>query len=569
MKAKFVIVSILSLFLLTACSAQPQVQVSYDPASLTFDSQSAFALQGELAGQFPYRSSGQPNNQLAAEWVSQKMTSYGWNCQLDEWTEINYSLPVDLNNVVCTLPGISSKEILVVAHHDQSPATIQGADNDASGIGILLELGRLFAAEKPLPYTLVFVSTDGEEYGMLGSRRYIQTHANPQDIIAGISLDNLGKALYTGMKYENAGQFRKYGQIWLPLLARDVAKASGNLWAVQLRGPMDQVLDQAVPISQMDQGPMVKAGIPALGFAGVIPPEFAALSWSTYHTPLDTMQYELADTLNQSGRITEALIRQLLSMDSFPDMPGPYIYFESSQQIFRGPALMAIFVAFVALFFIGAVFIGGAGLKEKLSKWIVLLPHFLSIWLPLLASILLLYLFVALGLMDKYAVYPATTKDPEIVNPHWPAVVLFLLGLLAFSVLGRRLVRRFYTNLSTPGFSMVKSLALFIIGLGALYLLLINPFSLLFLVPTLFWFLINGRKGAGRFIDILLFLLGFLIVYALLYFFGFVIQRSNFAVLWYIMMMFSIKEISLITASVIMAIIAAGLSLVVKVPAKN
>ena len=569
MKPKFLFTLLFLFFLSTACSPQPQVQVSYDPATLSFDSQSAFAMQGELAGQFPYRASGQPNNQLAAEWISQRMVSYGWSCILDEWTEINYSLPVDLNNVVCTLPGNSTREILVVAHHDQSPATIEGADNDASGIGILLELARVFASERPLPYTLVFVSTDGEEFGMLGSRRYIQTHINPQDIIAGISLDNLGKALYTGMKYENAGQFRKFGQIWLPLLARDVAKAAGDLWTVQLRGPLDQVLDQAVPISQMDQGPMVRAGVPALGFAGVIPPESAALSWSTYHTPSDTMQYESAATLYQSGRITEALIRQLLSMDSFPDMPGPYIYFDSSQQIFRGPALTAIFVGFVALFFIGAVFIGGTGLKEKLSKWIAFLPHFLSLWLPLVASILLLYLFVALGLMDKYALYPATTKDPEIVNPHWPAVVLFLLGLIAFFTLSRRLVRRYYTNLSSPGFGILKSLALFIIGLGALYILLINPFSLLFLLPTLFWFLINGRKGAGRFLDILLFLLGFLIVYALLYFFGFVIQRSNFAVLWYIMMMFSIKEISFITASAIMAIIAAGLSLVVKVPANE
>jgi hypothetical protein len=560
---------VFSLVILPACSAEPQIQVSYDPTSLRFDSQRAFELQGELAQQFPYRSSGQPNNRLAAEWINQQMTRYGWSCKIDEWTVINYSLPVDMNNVVCTLPGNSNKEILMVAHHDQSPSTIEGADNDASGIGILLELGRVFASERPLPYTMTFVSTDGEEYGMLGSRRYIQTHANPHDIIAGFSLDNLGKALYTGMKYENAGQFRKYGQIWLPLLARDVAKTASDLWTVQIRGPIDQVLDQAVPISQMDQGPMVAAGIPALGFAGVIPPESAALSWSTYHTPLDTMQYESADTLYQAGRIPEALIRQLLSMGSFPNAPGPYIYFDSSQQIFRGPALYAIFIGFVALFFLGGVFIGGRGLKGKLANWIDLLPHFLSVWLPLVASVLLLYLFVALGLMDKYEVYPATTKDPAIVSPHWPAVILFLLGLIAFFILSRKLVRRYYTDLTSPGFGMVKSLAFFIIGLAALYILLINPFSLLFLVPTLFWFLIKGRKGAGRVLDIVLFLLGFLIVYALLYFFGFVIQRSNFAVLWYIMMMFSIKEISFITASAITAIIAAGLSLVVNVPVKE
>ena len=558
-----IILSIFILFL-TACIAQPQVQVSYDPAALRFDNQHAFELQGEFASRFPYRSSGQPNSQLAVEWIRQQMTGYGWTCQIDEWAVVNYSQPVTMRNVVCSLPGASPKEILVVAHHDQSPATIEGADNDASGIAILLELARIFGSEQTPPYTLVFVASDGEEYGMLGTRRYIQMHPNPGDIIAGISLDNLGKALYTGMKVEAIGQFRNYGQIWLQLAAQDVAQAAGDLWITQLRAPLDQVLDQAVPISFMDQGPMVAAGVPALGFAGVIPPESAELSWSTYHTPLDTMQVESASTLYQTGRIPEALIRQLLSMKTFPNEPGPYIYFESGRQTLRGASLWAIFVVFVALFFVGSFFSGGTRLKGKLFRWIEVLPHYLSLWLPLVASILLLYLFVAVGLMDKYELYPATTKDPAIVTPHWPAVILFLLGLVAFFTLSRWLLRRFSGSRTAPETGIVKSLALFVVGLAAVYILLINPFSLLFFVPLLFWFLIKGRRGFGRLLDILWFILGGLIVYALFYFFGFVIQRSNFAVLWYMMMMFSIREVGFLTALVITAIIAAGLSMIVK-----
>jgi Zn-dependent M28 family amino/carboxypeptidase len=115
---------------------------------------------------------------------------------------VNYSQPVVLRNVVCKLPGKSPKEILVTAHHDQSLATVQGADNDGSDIAILLHLGEIFGSEGSQPYTLVFVATDGEEYGMLGSRRYIQTHANTRDIIAAISLDNLGKRFYNGMDME-------------------------------------------------------------------------------------------------------------------------------------------------------------------------------------------------------------------------------------------------------------------------------------------------------------------------------------------------------------------------------
>lgn len=557
------------MILLAACSTVPHTQVTYNPATLRFDKDRAFVLQGELAKQFTYRSSGQPNNRRAAEWIEQHMLSYGWTCQIDTWTVVNYSKAVEMNNVVCSLPGISNQEILVLAHHDQAPTTIEGADNDASGIGILLELGRVFAAEKPLPYTLVFVSTDGEEYGMLGSRRYLETHPNTDDILAGISLDNLGKSFYNGMKMEVIGQFHNYGQIWIQLLARDVAIAGGDLWDVQLRAPLDQVLDQAVPISFMDQGPMVAHGIPALGFAGVFPPESAELHWTTYHSPLDTMKLASADTLYQTGRIPEALIRQLLSMKTFPDMPGPYLYLDSSHQILRGPALYAIFIGFTALFFIGAVFFGGTDFKNKLAKWQGSLPQFLSLWLPLVASLIVLYLLVAVGLMDKFAVYPATTKDPDITSPHWPAVIVFIISLIIFFALSRWLTRRYYNRSASPEFGMLKSLALFIVGLGALYILIINPFSLLFVVPTLFWFLITGRKGGWKVLDIVLFLLGLLVIYALIYFFGFVIQRSNFAVLWYLMMMFSIKEVSFITGSVIFAILAAGLSMVVRLPLRK
>ena len=106
------------------------------------------------------------------------------------------------------------------------------------------------------------------------------------------------------------------------------------------------------------------------------------------------------------------------------------------------------------------------------------------------------------------------------------------------------------------------------VGLSAVYVLITNPFSLLFFVPLLFWLLIRCRKGAGRLLDILFFLLGGLIVYFLFYMIGFVILHMDFAVLWFIMMMFSIGMIGFLTVLVITAIIAAGLAMVVKPPMK-
>ncbi len=550
--------------LLLACTTAPVPQTSYDPATLRFEGERALAIEGDFVSQFPLRHSGQPNSALAVVWLSDQFMNNGWSCYIDEWEVINYSQPVTLRNVVCKLAGASPQEILVVAHHDQAPTTVEGADNDGSGIAILLHLAEIFGAEGPQPYTLVFVATDGEEYGELGSRRYIQTH-HPiaGEILAGISLDNLGKYFYNGMDIEAVGQFHRFGPLWLQLLAGESARAAGDLWIPKVCAPLDQVIGQAVPISFMDQGPMVAAGVPALGFAGTVPAEFRELHWQTYHTPDDLMKYQSADVLYQSGRITEALIRQLLSMQRFPTEPRPYLYLPESGQVLGGARLMAVFAGFVALFFAGSwLNIRGAS-GEAAGKWRSALPHFLGLWLPLVGALWLLYGMVAVGLMDKYELYPATTKDPETLHPHWPAVIVFLLGLALFLIMGRRLARRFAGE-AIPAPPVIKSLALLVIGLGGVYVLLVNPFSLLFFIPLPFWFLIKGRRGAGRVLDILAFLLGGLTVYALFYFFGFVIQRMNFAVLWYMMMMFSIGMVGPLTALVIMAVIAAGLSMVVK-----
>jgi hypothetical protein len=141
-----------------------------------------------------------------------------------------------------------------------------------------------------------------------------------------------------------------------------------------------------------------------------------------------------------------------------------------------------------------------------------------------------------------------------------------MIGLGFFLFLGRYLVRRYASHWAQPQREKIKSFALFVIALGGLYVVAINPFSLLFFVPLLFWFLIRGRQGMGRGLDILFFLLGGLVVYALIYIFGFLTLRYNLAFLWYMMNMFSIQMIGFPTATMITAVIAAGLVMIVNPP---
>ncbi|MEZ4448473.1 MAG: M28 family peptidase [Nannocystaceae bacterium] len=543
---------------LAGCTPSEPPPLAYDPASLRFDGDAALARLGRFVADFPDRESGAENNVRAADFLEAELRRRGLACRRDRWTVTNFSRALPLDDVICRLPGGSPREIVVVAHHDQSPETIEGADNDGSGITILLGLAELFAAEGPPAYTLVFLAADGEEWGMLGSRRFVAEHDDPSRILAAISLDNLGKGFYDGLTIEPIGQFRGYGPLWLQRAAETATTAVPGLWVPRLRSILEQVLDQAVPISFMDQGPFVAAGVPALGLAGAVPEGSRELHWQTYHSPGDTMALQSAASLGQAGRAAEALIRQLQGTREFPVESGPYLHDPRRGEALRGAGLWAMFVGVVGLFFVGAARRGGARASSIAASLRRTLPHALALWLPLCGALGVLRLLVATGLMLEFHLYPATPRDPEIFHPRWPAVAIFLAVTAALFVGALRLARR--APAASPGDRQCMGLAM--VGLCGAYVLVLNPFSLLFLVPALAWLGIRGRRGIGRALDLGLFALGGAVVYALIWFFGFVILRSGLGVLWYLMMMFAIGMVGLPTGLAITAALAGGLLLV-------
>src|SRR5262249_36383529 len=91
--------------------------------------------------------------------------------------------PFDSNNVVGFLPGsdpvLKNQAVVYSAHYDhlgirpeQSGDKIyNGAADNATGCGILLELARAFATSQPRPRrSILFASVTAEEQGLLGSK---------------------------------------------------------------------------------------------------------------------------------------------------------------------------------------------------------------------------------------------------------------------------------------------------------------------------------------------------------------------------------------------------------------
>ncbi|MDY6939318.1 MAG: M28 family peptidase [Cyanobacteriota bacterium] len=97
-------------------------------------------------------------------------------------------------NLILNLPGAKETRkspILVGAHYDGVPGT-PGADDNATGVAVLLEMARAFATEA-IAYPIRLVAFDLEEYGLVGSTAYAEMLARQgQQLRLAISLEMLG-----------------------------------------------------------------------------------------------------------------------------------------------------------------------------------------------------------------------------------------------------------------------------------------------------------------------------------------------------------------------------------------
>jgi len=136
----------------------------------------------------PYIASG--SHQLVQQFVQSTLAQWG-DVEAHEF-EVRGQSHV---NWVLKLAGpsvdVSQPPVIIGAHYDAVPGT-PGADDNASGVAVLLELAQLFA-EQPPAVPLWFVAFDMEEYGMLGSQAYAaELKATGQSVRLMLSLEMLG-----------------------------------------------------------------------------------------------------------------------------------------------------------------------------------------------------------------------------------------------------------------------------------------------------------------------------------------------------------------------------------------
>ena len=187
---------------------------------------------------------------------------------IQRWTSTMAGIGrVDLANVAGVLPGsnreLSSEPIILAAHYDhlginsQTQQVFAGADDNASGVSILIEVASKLSATFTPQRPIIFVAFTGEEAGLVGSDYFVK---NPpggfaaEDLFAMINMDSVGR-----LEGRNLQVFGTESAYEWPFMAQGIGFTIG----VSSEFP-------AATIASSDHVSFLNAGIPAIHlFSGV------------------------------------------------------------------------------------------------------------------------------------------------------------------------------------------------------------------------------------------------------------------------------------------------------------
>jgi len=120
----------------------------------------------------PHRLSGTTEFRQAADFIHNTFDRFGLNPVLE-----NNVSPYTKVNVIGTKQGLRNEYVVMCGHFDSKSTVCPGVDDNGSGTVAVLELARLLINYN-FEYTIKFIAFGGEEQGLKGSKKYVQSHGS-------------------------------------------------------------------------------------------------------------------------------------------------------------------------------------------------------------------------------------------------------------------------------------------------------------------------------------------------------------------------------------------------------
>ncbi|TQN32574.1 peptidase M28-like protein [Haloactinospora alba] len=283
---------------LSASSTAPPEPRGADAAPEEFSAERAMGHIEEIA-QGP-RPVGSPAHAETRDHLVDQLDTWGWDTEVHESVglashadDTRHMAAVD--NITATLPGSDPTGTVVLAAHYDSVSGSPGAADDGIGVGTILEVARALRADgagQPRNDVMVLI-TDAEEKGLLGAEAFVRERAQEIEPAAVLNHE-----------------------------ARGASGAPATFRMSSSDATLLEVLSQAPGVSADSAAEAVFDALPndtdATNFfgSGLHGYDTAITGGGAfYHSPLDSTQHLSRASLQQMGRSSLAMARDLATTD--------------------------------------------------------------------------------------------------------------------------------------------------------------------------------------------------------------------------------------------------------------
>ncbi len=194
---------------------------------------------------------------------------------------------------------------------------MNGADDDGSGTVVMLEIAEKFASEKPAR-SIIFVSHNGEEGGLLGSRWFTDHPTIPLDkIVAAHNMDMVGKGRVDYVKFGGPNSIQSLGS---RRLSREFGDIIDSVNAIR---PAPMAIDRTWDVFEnpmnrfcrSDQVNYVRKNVPVTYFSTGYAPD--------YHQQTDEPRYIEYDHAARVGNFLHDVMMAIAMRRDRPAIAGP------------------------------------------------------------------------------------------------------------------------------------------------------------------------------------------------------------------------------------------------------
>lgn len=277
----------------------------------TFDADSAYMLL-ERQVEFGPRVPGTPGHAAQLQWMTEYLREHADTVVVQSFDQDIDGETIRLHNVFAQFEAQNPSRILLVAHWDTRPTSdeeedearralpIDGANDGASGVAVLLQLARMFAAQAP-PVGVDILLTDGEDFATepgdyenmyLGADYFARNKPAGYNPLYGVLVDLVGDQ---NPRFEMEGYSLQYA----PEVVERVWRVADSLGYgnIFVRASGMSVLDDHVPLN-------ARGNIRTID---IIDMDYGPNN-AYWHTQQDVVEHTSSRALGAVGEVLAALI---------------------------------------------------------------------------------------------------------------------------------------------------------------------------------------------------------------------------------------------------------------------